>query len=218
MASPTLLELAAELRKLCDEIKAHQDANLLAIRKIADVIEAMDKPPVIVSTLPNVLYRSQWDADAAFVKSDCGPAALAMLLGFRGITATVDEISIACGMGANKKYTTAADLVKVSKDLGLEIMHVSGWTLEQFAKQSPCIVLVHYADLKDRQDQNYTNGHWVVLLGIQGNDAVIHDPDYKAPRRDEGRECRVDVITFALAMRNCAMDGNRAGTGLVMAH
>ena len=217
MTNPTPLELAVTLRELCDEIKAQQEKNLSAIRKIADLIEAMDKPP-IVSNLPNVLYRSQWGADADYVNSDCGPACVAMLLGFRGITVTVDEISVACGMGPNKKYTTAADLVNVSKKLGLELVAVSGWTLEQFAKQAPCIVLIHYADLKDRQDQNYTNGHWVVLLGVVGNDAVFHDPDYKAPRRDEGRECRVDVITFALAMRNCTMDGNRAGTGLVMAH
>jgi len=215
MSSP--LEIAAELRKICDGIKAQQELSLLAIHKIADAIETMDKPPITAS-LPNVLYRSQWDADAQYHKSDCGSAALAMLLGFRGITATIDEISIACGMGANKRYTTAADLVKASKGLGLELVAVSGWTLEQFAKQTPAIVLIHYADLKDRQDQNYTNGHWVVLLGVVGNDAVFHDPDWYPPRRNEGAQRHVDIITFAMAMRNCTMDGNRAGTGLVMAH
>ena len=204
-------------KQISDMLRAEELEHSEAIRKIADMVEAMDKPP-IVSTLPNVLYRSQWDTDAQYVKSDCGPACVAMLLGFRGITTTIDEISKACGMGPNKRYTTAADLVNVSKTLGLELVAVSGWTLEQFAKQAPCIVLVHYADLKDRQDKNYTNGHWVVLLGVVGNDAVIHDPDWYPPRRDEGSQCHIDIIEFALAMRNCSMDGNRAGTGLVMAH
>ena len=204
-------------RQISEMLRAEEQEHSEAIRKIMDMVEALDKPPV-VSTLPNVLYRSQHDPDAQYHKSDCGPAALAMLLGFRGITTTIDEISIACGMGASKRYTTAADLVKASKGLGLELMAVSGWTLEQFAAQAPAIVLVHYAEFKDRQDQAYTNGHWVVLLGVVGNDVVFNDPNYKAPRRNEGKECHVDVITFALAMRNCAADGNRAGTGLVMAH
>jgi len=203
--------------QISEMLRAEEQEHSEAIHKIMEMVEALDKPPV-VSALPNVLYRSQHDPDAQYHKSDCGPAALAMLLGFRGITTTIDEISQACGMGAAKKYTTAADLVKASKGLGLELMAVSGWTLEQFAAQAPAIVLVHYAEFKDRQDQAYTNGHWVVLLGVVGNDVVFNDPNYKAPRRNEGKECHVDVITFALAMRNCAADGNRAGTGLVMAH
>lgn len=204
-------------QEIADLLRAEEQERSRAISKIVEMIEALDRPPFI-STLPNVLYRSQWDADAQYAKSDCGPACVAMLLGFRGITVAIDGISKSCGLGPNKKYTSAADLVKVSAGLGLELVAVSGWTLEQFAKLAPAIVLVHYADFKDRQDQGYTNGHWVVLLGIVGNDAIYHDPDWYPPRRDEGAQRQVDIITFALAMRNCALDGNRAGTGLVMAH
>ena len=221
MANLTAHEIADGIRELCLEFT--NDMNLINIhladlRKYADMIDALAKPTIVPPELPAVPYRSQWDDDAKYIKSDCGPAALAMLLEFRGIVATIDEISIACGMNAGKRYTTAGDLARVSKSFDLELVAVSDWTLEQFAAQTPCIILIHYSAFKDRQDVNYTGGHWLVLLGVRGNEAIFHDPDWKAPRRDEGAARRVDTIIFAMGMHDCIQDGNRSGTGLVMAH
>lgn len=214
-------DLADSLRELCLDFK--NDLNLMHIHlddllKYADMIETLDKPVIEPPDLSAVPYRSQWDEDAQLVRSDCGPAALAMLLDYRGIHIAIDDISRACGLGSAKKYTTAADLARVSKSFGLELVAVSEWTLEQLAAQAPCIVLVHYSAFKDRQDQNYTGGHWLVLLGVRGNEAIFHDPDWQAPRRNEGASRRVDTIIFAMGMHDCIQDGNRSGTGLVMAH
>jgi hypothetical protein len=211
-------ELADSLRELCKEIEAEQEAYLLELRKVADMIEALDKPAVMPPDLPDLVYRSQWDVDAKFVKSDCGPTSLAMLLDYRGIHIAIDDISRTCGLGPAKKYTTAGDLVNAARAYGLELAPVSGWTLEQFAARTPCIVLVHYSVFKDRQDVNYTNGHWVVLLGVRDHTAIFHDPDWWTPRRNEGASRKVDTIIFAMGMHDCIQDGNSSGTGLVMVH
>jgi len=203
------------LKELSDFLRAELEEHRQAVRKVADMIEAMEKPQVM-SELPQVRYRSQWDADATYVKSDCGPACLAMLLEFRSIHVSIDDISKACGMGPNKKHSTTADLIGVAKKFALALEAVSGWTLEQFAARTPCIVLVHYGTFQDRLDQGYIGSHWVVLLGVRDNTVVFHDPDWWEPRRLEGASRHVDTVRFALAMHDCIRDGNSSGTGLVM--
>jgi hypothetical protein len=204
----TLLELADSLRQELDE-------HLKAVRKIADMIEAMGKPEP-EPELPAVPYRSQWDADAILVKSDCGPACVAMMLGYRSIGVTIDDISKFLGMGPSKNYTTPADLQKAAKKWGLALEVVSGWTLEQFVGCAPCIMLVHYGTIPDRMDAKYMGGHWIILLGVNGNNAVYHDPDWWGPSRDLGAGRVVDTVRMALAMRDCMIDGNQQGLGLVM--
>lgn len=201
-------------REIAESLRAELDEHLQAIRKIADMIESWDR--VTVPDLPPVPYRSQWDADAQRVKSDCGPACVAMLLEYHGVKITIDDISALCGLGSDKKYTTSTDLASASKKCGLVLDTVTGWTLEQFAARCPCIVLVHYGTFADRLDQNYTSGHWVVLLGVYDNQAIYHDPDWWPPRRDEGASRRADIVRFALAMHDCVRDGNPAGLGLVI--
>jgi len=180
------------------------------------MIEAMDKR-LPAPEFPFVAYRSQWDADAMAVKSDCGPACVAMLLGYRGISVLIDDICKYLGMGPSKKYTSAADLQRAAKNSGLALEIVSGWHLEQFVEHAPSIMLVHYGTIPDRMDEKYIGGHWIVLLGVHGNNAIYHDPDWWGPSRELGASRTVDTIRLALAMRDCMLDGNQQGLGLVIA-
>ena len=203
-------------KELANQLRAELDDHLATIRRIADQIEAMDTIPApVLPILPSVPYRSQWDADALAFKSDCGPACVTMLLDLRNIHVSVDDLARACGLGPGKVYTTGADLARAAKSFALSLETVSGWSLEQFVARAPCIVLVHYGAM-DRLDANYTAGHWVVLLGLQDGQAIYHDPDWWGPRRNEGIARKVAREKFALAMRECAADGNPAGYGLVL--
>jgi hypothetical protein len=207
-------EIADSLRCLYTDLKTQLDEALADIRKIADMVEAMGH--VGVPDLPKMRFRSQWDDDAYLFKSDCGPACLAMLLEWRGVLISINDISLECGLSENKKYTVPADLIYSAKKHGLELDAVRGWTLEQFAARCPAIVLVHYGTFMDRQDQKYTGGHWLLLLGVYENQAIYHDPNWNAPRRNEGAARSADIVRFALAMHDCVMDGNSAGLGLVI--
>ena len=204
-------------KEIADLLRAELAEHMEAINKIMDMVEAMDKPPV-APDMPAVPYRSQWDADAAYIRSDCGPATVAMLLDFRGKHVAIDDISKACGLGPSKSYSTAVNLTVAAEKFGLALTPVSGWALEQFAARCPCIVLIHYGTITDRLDQKFDDGHWVVLLGVHDNQAIYHDPDWWPPRRNEGAARRIDTVHFAFAMHECARDGNPLGMGLVMAH
>jgi len=198
-------------QELADSLRAEMDEHLAAIRHIADQIEAMDAKPV------DVPYRSQWDEDAQAFRSDCGPACVAMLLAHRGIQATIDSLSIGCGLSPAKRSTTGFDLRGVARQRGLNLEIVSGWTLDNFANHLPAIVLVHYGSLPNRIDANYTAGHWVVVTAVTLNTVTFHDPDWWPPRRDEGANRILQRAVFEKAVADCRLDDNPVGYGLVEA-
>lgn len=200
-------------KELSNQLRDEAIRSATAIRLIADQVEAMNPMPGL-----NVPYRSQWDADAALFKSDCGPACLAMLLAYRGIHATIDSLSIACGLSATKKTTTGANLARASQQRSLKLEIVTGWTLDQFAQHLPAIALIHYGSLPNRLDTNSTAGHWVVVTAIDNRMVTFHDPDWWPTRRDEGANRIVQRGIFVQAILDCDLDNNPVGYGLVLSN
>jgi hypothetical protein len=161
-------------------------------------------------------YRSQWDDDAKKFSSDCGPACVAMLLAARSIQVRIDDLSLECGMGVDKKYTTALDLARGAAKHGIKLEPVSGWTIKTFAEHVPCIALVHYGSIPDRLDQKYTGGHWLVIVLVTSESVIVHDPDYWGSERDQGAGRIIPLSIFEQAMLDCRLDKNTVGYGLVM--
>jgi hypothetical protein len=163
-----------------------------------------------------VVYHSQWDSDAAKFRSDCGPACLHMLLEYHGVkNLTTDELATACGMSPANPYTTGPGLVEVARRYGVAMRAVEYQAIDYFAQRTPCIVLVHYGDIPNRQDMNYTGGHFVVMISAGPEGVFYHDPDWQFPRRDEGAFRRLGVEIFKRAIDNCALDDNPSGYGVV---
>lgn len=169
--------------------------------------------------LVQVPYRSQWDADAGLVRGDCGPACVAMMLDWHGTHVAIDDVSCECGMSAQKRVTTAADLIGAAGGHGLTLSRRNGMEADDFLAETrsgrPVICLVHYGSIPDRQDRNYTTGHWMVVIGVDAEAVIVHDPNWWGGRRDEGLARRIPKWIFEQALRDCGLDGNSVGLGLV---
>jgi hypothetical protein len=192
-------------------------ANYDCIRFMANGVTHVTLDEKYLEAFKPTPYRSQWDGDGSKFRSDCGPACVAMLLERAGKHISIDDVSIACGMGVSGKTTTNAwELIKGAGKYGLKLEGVSGWTLDQFSEHVPCIILVHYGSIPDRQDVNYTAGHWVVVTDVSG-DVVFHDPNYRGDRREDGCYKRVPRAVFEQAVRDNRLDSNPTGYGVVVA-
>jgi hypothetical protein len=200
--------------ELSNQLRDESARSMAAIRLIADQIEAIDTPSISVK----VPYHSQWENGAGAFRNDCGPACVKMLLDYKQCLPlpTIDRISSAAGLISTKTGTTGSDLARAASQFGLLLEAVRGWTLDQFAAYLPAIILVHYGSVPNRIDNNYTTGHWLVIVGVSVDTVVFHDPDWWEPRLSEGANRILQRAVFAKAVQDCAIDGNPVGYGLVL--
>jgi len=187
--SSNATELAAQLR-------IETDKAVAALRYLADAIEALDAKPHMVE----VPYRSQWDDDAGLSRVDCGPACIAMMLGWNGTQIAVNDITKLTGTGpTNSKKLWDAALM-----YGLGLMRVNNAILPGIEQSidvgHPLIALVRYIAFgTHRQDIDYIGLHWVVVVGHDADHVYIHDPNYWGERRHEGASKAIPRIMFDTA-------------------
>lgn len=165
----------------------------------------------------SVPYISQWDDEAKASKNDCGPTSLAMVLRFYGKSITSDEVFKLSEAG--KGYVTFQQLARVAKMYGYDgniIRSAKNKTLiELLDKDIPVIVVVHYGSLSHNQDK-FTGPHIMCVVGYDGSNFLVHDPDFQGPERLGGRYRKIPYTEFGNAWFSSSLDGNSPNTMLVL--
>jgi hypothetical protein len=167
-------------------------------------------------------YRSQWDPDASAFASDCGPACVAMVLDFYGQHVDINQLSLEAGMSTVKRYTLPGDLIHITETRGVNLKRKLNCNLNDLVAEvtvcrRPVIVLIHYGDLGTlRQDKSFSGPHWALVVGIDDRSVIIHDPDWKEERRQEGANLIVPRVTFEHAWADCNLDKNQPNQCLVV--
>lgn len=133
------------------------------------------------------IYHSQWSVEAGLKRNDCGPACVAMVLSAFGDADTVDALSREI-MPGQDNATSQAALVGALVKRGVKARAWAGLTLPP----TPCIALINYhgLDTASVQDKNFQANpkawHWLLLLSINEQTVVVHDPDFGWSREQEG--------------------------------
>jgi uncharacterized protein YvpB len=147
-----------------------------------------------MATLLNIAYKSQYDPDAAASRNDCGPTCLAMILNALGLTATTDAVFHRTGAPADS-YISMAQLMRAAESYGAPLEYRKGWGLGELRaaldQGKPMIALVHYAAFSQFQpgvstQSSFTGPHFVVVVGYDENNIIVHDPLWTGERRNEG--------------------------------
>lgn len=129
-------------------------------------------------------YRSQWDSDAKFNNSDCGPTCTAMLLNYFGKTATPDGIYDYFPNKGPNDFTFVWELVNVFKAKGVTAVNYQYDTKAtafyhlraNIDAGKPMIALVKYQPWISATGNNYKWGHFVVISGYTDTHVLMHDP------------------------------------------
>jgi hypothetical protein len=144
------------------------------------------------SFILNVPYRSQYDG-SLYQNSNCGPAALAMVLQAYGVQASIEQIrSVADRLQGTTSYDSgiAIDYLQViAQQTGLRTDglttsdgHYRKWSMadliQEIRRGYPVITLVHYATLPDHRTSTSTSDHYVVVIGVTGDGFVVNDPAF----------------------------------------
>ncbi len=139
-----------------------------------------------------VPYKSQVSPTAGYSHNDCGPACLNMMFAAIGTDVTIDSM-YKTGPGRGLLSTGligTGTLIQVAKMYGLDLKRHAkdtGLTLEG-ARQlldagRPLLMLIDYRPIvKNKLNSINTSGnfgHFVVAVGYDGDDFLIHDPYQK---------------------------------------
>jgi hypothetical protein len=168
----------------------------------------------------SVPYYSQEDPTAQYASADCGPASLRMMIGWHRLrngqpdpaTLTIDELSRAMGLRGGQ-FSFPIQLVQVGRRYHLPLIETLNATLPRIQQEidagRPVISLIHYGSISKRQNQEFTRGHFVVVIGYTASEVILNDPDWWGVRRNEGASLRVPRAEFEQAIgRRLQSTGN----------
>lgn len=132
----------------------------------------------------DIPYRSQWDNDAKFNNSDCGPTCTAMLLNFFGKNATPDGIYDFLPPKGPNDFTFVWELINVFKAhqvTATNFQYDTKATAFYHLRASidagkPLIALVKYQPWISATGNSYKWGHFVVISGYTDTHVLMHDP------------------------------------------
>lgn len=145
----------------------------------------------------NVPYYSQEVSGALWGANDCGPACVRMVLGWdylrQGKTdptnITVDTVTKASGIGP-RGFSTPATLERVGRKYGLTMEIVTKTATVTRIKSElsagyPVVCLLIYGRITGNQSK-FTGGHFMVAVGYDTNNILMHDPLWSGTRVQEG--------------------------------
>lgn len=160
----------------------------------------------------NVPYKSQWDSDATDSKTDCGPASLAMVIDyFTGKKVKTNEVLAATG-AQKDKLISFSQLIEAGKQFGVDLWYTKGRDLayleDKLRNGIPLIALVKYKYLISRQDKNYNLGHFLVVVGMDDDAVIVHDPNFWGEFRPHGEYHRYTKQEFLEAWGKNHEDNN----------
>lgn len=128
-------------------------------------------------------YRSQLAADAGYGRGDCGPSVLASILLAMMVYITIDALGKILQKPANYTISTMRELQQLAREFRIDLGYKGNMTLAQvtalIANRQSIIALVWYPEMPNRYDPDYRNGHFVVIIGVEGDTIIYHDPYYR---------------------------------------
>jgi len=158
----------------------------------------------------DVPYRSQWDEDANKSNTDCGPACLAMVLGYFGTEASINELLDATGVSPGR-YVGFSQMQRVAGVYDITFKYGADYTLADLKRWidegKPAIALVKYSYWSQIEpgvstQDTFSGPHFVVVVGYGNGNIYVNDPDYWPPRREEGQAKALTEVLFNLAWSN----------------
>jgi LysM repeat protein/uncharacterized protein YvpB len=158
----------------------------------------------------DVPYRSQWDDDANKSTADCGPACLAMILGFFGEQISINELFTATGVEPGR-YVGFGQLQRVARNYGITFRYGANHELNDLKRWvdegKPAIALIKYSHWSQIEpgistQDTFTGPHFVVVVGYGDGNVYVNDPNYWPPRREEGHNKAWSEVLFNLAWSN----------------
>lgn len=159
-----------------------------------------------------VLYKSQWDADAGGTNNDCGPCAVAQILNFYGEQVTTNDVFKRTAAGAG--LISWQQLINAISFFGytpvLERNSNLDRVRELINQDTPPILLVHYGSLKSTQDKNFKGGHFFAIVGCHDGGFYVNDSNFKGPQRSEGDHHNYETAEIDKAWKDCTIDKNQA--------
>jgi ABC-type bacteriocin/lantibiotic exporter with double-glycine peptidase domain len=173
-----------------------------------------------VSVLLNVPYGSQWATTAQRSVGDCGIACLSMVAASRGIDFTVDEILTLAELPGGRSTYSMWELKKAAQAIGvtLTIKVPAYWAdiKSEIKAGKPVIVLHRYGELEGNQD-TFTGAHFSVVVGFDGTDVIVNDPNFWGDHMEEGRARRIPLDDFERAIGSALLrTGNNANQSLFL--
>ncbi len=163
-----------------------------------------------MSRILNVPYRSQWDADANNSTTDCGPACLAMVLGYYGHQVSINDLFAASGVEPGR-YIGFGQLQAIARDYDLTLKYGANHSLNDLKRWidegKPAIALVKYSYWSQIEpgvstQDGFSGPHFVLVVGYGNGNIYINDPNYWPPRRQEGHKKAWSEVLFNLAWSN----------------
>jgi hypothetical protein len=145
------------------------------------------------SFILDVPYRSQYDS-SPYQNSNCGPAALGMVLQAYGLDVPTDRLrAIADQLQGTNAYNSgiALDYLQAiarqaglrTEGLGTPDGHYRQWTMADVIREVrrgyPVITLVHFSSLPAHANSGSASDHYVVVVGLSNSGFVISDPASK---------------------------------------
>jgi hypothetical protein len=135
------------------------------------------------SVILPIPYRSQLAEDAGYGRGDCGPASLAMILLALSVYITVDALGKVLQKPAQYTTSTMRELQQLAREFRIDLEYRGKMTLADVRRcieaRQAIIALVWYPKLPNRYDPAYRNGHFVVIVGVEGDTIIYHDPYYR---------------------------------------
>jgi hypothetical protein len=204
LVAPTRLELEPKLAPdsvVALEIDSLALASLVPADDVTlavlDPTEAASEPLRSAGLRGALPFRTQRDG-SQWAGSNCGPAALGMVLSAWGLDYGNDDLRYYThsyqGTWGRRGGTALQHMAQVAEDFGVRTagLYESGsfrrWTIEDLREQvgqgHPVIVLVKYRLLPGRESSNVRFDHYVVLWDLTPDGFVYNDPIY--PTAGEG--------------------------------
>lgn len=166
-----------------------------------------------------VKYKSQWDPEANLSKDNCGPTCIAMISGYYGKPILINDVFLKTGAKPNY-IINISQLSNALNAIGFTYEYKTGLSVNDLKNYLdlgiPVIALVHMGDFKSRQDQHFTGGHLVVVVGYRDDGYFVNDPDFSAGFRQDGDHHFYTKDEFERAWADCHIDQNPDNSLLII--
>jgi hypothetical protein len=175
-----------------------------------DATAEVDTAPLVPARMP-LPFRTQRDG-SQWAGSNCGPAALAMVLASYGVEQGNDDLRYFShtyqGTWGRRGGTALQHIAQVAEDFGVRAVGLYDqdrfhqWTTAELREEvgtgHPVIVLVKYRLLPGREYSTVRYDHYVVLWSLTPNGFVYNDPIYSDGAEGFGRFMTDEQLAAAM--------------------
>jgi hypothetical protein len=161
----------------------------------------------------SVPFRTQKDG-SRFQGSNCGPAALGMVLDAFGMPQSNEDLRFEThtyqDTVGRRGGTALQHMASVGRDYGLAPLGLyagweefAAWTIEDVRAElrggRPVIPLVKYRLLPGYEGSTVRYDHYIVLYGISGDGFLYHDPAQESAAKGAGRWISAEQLDHAMS-------------------